>query len=143
MFAFLKFLFYLFLISIFFCFFKNNTKRFMPLKEFVSFSYICKMLNLYIQKNKRGTHTLGQRESLDRISFLFALLKLKCYHGQLFSTELENRLLSRFDNASQKRELAVMAECAKILSQVFLHFLCFVNLSVNLISFYLNNMFQN
>ncbi|GKD47789.1 exocyst complex component SEC10, partial [Tanacetum coccineum] len=30
---------------------------------------------------------------------------------------LENRLLSRFDNASQKRELAVMAECAKILSQ--------------------------
>jgi len=32
--------------------------------------------------------------------------------------ELENRLLSRFDAASQKRELTTMAECAKILSQV-------------------------
>jgi hypothetical protein len=32
--------------------------------------------------------------------------------------ELENRLLSRFDAASQKRELSTMAECAKILSQV-------------------------
>ncbi len=32
--------------------------------------------------------------------------------------ELENRLLSRFDVASQKRELSTMAECAKILSQV-------------------------
>lgn len=36
---------------------------------------------------------------------------------QEYCNELENRLLSRFDNASQKRELAVMAECAKILSQ--------------------------
>lgn len=34
------------------------------------------------------------------------------------SAELENRLLSRFDAASQKRELTTMAECAKILSQV-------------------------
>ena len=32
--------------------------------------------------------------------------------------ELENRLLSRFDAASQRRELSTMAECAKILSQV-------------------------
>ena len=32
--------------------------------------------------------------------------------------ELENRLLARFDSASQKRELAKMAECAKILAQV-------------------------
>jgi hypothetical protein len=32
--------------------------------------------------------------------------------------ELENRLLSRFDTASQRRELSTMAECAKILSQV-------------------------
>ncbi|PWA49597.1 exocyst complex component sec10 [Artemisia annua] len=36
---------------------------------------------------------------------------------QEYCNELENRLLSRFDNASQKRELAIMAECAKILSQ--------------------------
>ncbi|KAJ6710406.1 EXOCYST COMPLEX COMPONENT SEC10-LIKE PROTEIN-RELATED [Salix koriyanagi] len=33
------------------------------------------------------------------------------------SHELENRLLARFDAASQKRELSTMAECAKILSQ--------------------------
>ena len=35
-----------------------------------------------------------------------------------FFVELENRLLSRFDAASQRRELSTMAECAKILSQV-------------------------
>ncbi|KAJ6686509.1 SEC10 [Salix purpurea] len=35
----------------------------------------------------------------------------------LLVTELENRLLARFDAASQKRELSTMAECAKILSQ--------------------------
>lgn len=33
-------------------------------------------------------------------------------------TELENRLLVRFDTASQKWDLPTMAECAKILSQV-------------------------
>ena len=32
--------------------------------------------------------------------------------------ELENRLLSRFDAASQRRDLSSMSECAKILSQV-------------------------
>jgi hypothetical protein len=37
---------------------------------------------------------------------------------QDYCNELENRLLSRFDVASQKRELSTMAECAKILSQV-------------------------
>ncbi|KAJ4843879.1 Exocyst complex component S10b [Turnera subulata] len=36
---------------------------------------------------------------------------------QDYCNELENRLLSRFDAASQRRELATMAECAKILSQ--------------------------
>ncbi|XP_045787840.1 exocyst complex component SEC10b-like [Trifolium pratense] len=36
---------------------------------------------------------------------------------QDYCNELENRLLSRFDAASQKRELTTMAECAKILSQ--------------------------
>jgi hypothetical protein len=36
---------------------------------------------------------------------------------QEYCNELENRLLSRFDAASQKRELTTMAECAKILSQ--------------------------
>lgn len=36
---------------------------------------------------------------------------------QEYCNELENRLLSRFDTASQKRELSTMAECAKILSQ--------------------------
>ncbi|OIW04553.1 hypothetical protein TanjilG_13935 [Lupinus angustifolius] len=36
---------------------------------------------------------------------------------QDYCNELENRLLSRFDAASQKRELTGMAECAKILSQ--------------------------
>ena len=35
-------------------------------------------------------------------------------------TELENRLLARFDAASQKRELSTMAECANFLSQVIL-----------------------
>ncbi|KAL6560758.1 Exocyst complex component 5 [Orobanche gracilis] len=36
---------------------------------------------------------------------------------QEYCNELENRLLARFDSASQKRELSTMAECAKILSQ--------------------------
>ncbi|XP_054802441.1 exocyst complex component SEC10b [Prosopis cineraria] len=36
---------------------------------------------------------------------------------QDYCNELENRLLARFDAASQKRELSTMAECAKILSQ--------------------------
>ncbi|RVW47047.1 Exocyst complex component SEC10a [Vitis vinifera] len=37
---------------------------------------------------------------------------------QDYCNELENRLLSRFDAASQRRELSTMSECAKILSQV-------------------------
>ncbi|KAL9396956.1 hypothetical protein Peur_011209 [Populus x canadensis] len=36
---------------------------------------------------------------------------------QDYCNELENRLLARFDAASQKRELSTMAECAKFLSQ--------------------------
>ena len=36
----------------------------------------------------------------------------------IICVELENRLLARFDAASQRRELSTMAECAKILSQV-------------------------
>ncbi|CAD6267934.1 unnamed protein product [Miscanthus lutarioriparius] len=36
---------------------------------------------------------------------------------QEYCNELENRLLARFDSASQRRELSTMAECAKILSQ--------------------------
>lgn len=36
---------------------------------------------------------------------------------QDYCNELENRLLTRFDAASQRRELSTMAECAKILSQ--------------------------
>lgn len=36
---------------------------------------------------------------------------------QEYCNELENRLLQKFDAASQRRELSTMAECAKILSQ--------------------------
>ncbi|KAL2513461.1 Exocyst complex component SEC10 [Forsythia ovata] len=36
---------------------------------------------------------------------------------QEYCNELENRLLAKFDAASQRRELSTMAECAKILSQ--------------------------
>ncbi|XP_073007870.1 exocyst complex component 5-like [Typha latifolia] len=36
---------------------------------------------------------------------------------QDYCNELENRLLARFDAASQRRELSTMAECAKILAQ--------------------------
>ncbi|XP_048142045.1 exocyst complex component SEC10b-like isoform X2 [Rhodamnia argentea] len=36
---------------------------------------------------------------------------------QDYCNELENRLLARFDAASQRRELSTMGECAKILSQ--------------------------
>ncbi|XP_052170300.1 exocyst complex component SEC10b [Diospyros lotus] len=36
---------------------------------------------------------------------------------QEYCNELENRLLARFDTASQRRELSTMSECAKILSQ--------------------------
>nr|CAD1824490.1 unnamed protein product [Ananas comosus var. bracteatus] len=38
-------------------------------------------------------------------------------HGVPTAVELENRLLARFDAASQRRELSTMAECAKILAQ--------------------------
>jgi hypothetical protein len=50
---------------------------------------------------------------------------------QDYCNELENRLLSRFDVASQKRELSTMAECAKILSQVvdIMFLSCFLILS--------------
>lgn len=43
-----------------------------------------------------------------------------------FLSELENRLLLRFDAASQRRELSTMAECAKILSQVSEQHECFL-----------------
>ncbi|KAH7513069.1 hypothetical protein FEM48_Zijuj12G0157400 [Ziziphus jujuba var. spinosa] len=43
--------------------------------------------------------------------FFFLMFASFCF------AELENRLLARFDAASQKRELSTMAECAKILSQ--------------------------
>ncbi|KAK8686652.1 hypothetical protein V6N13_125675 [Hibiscus sabdariffa] len=36
---------------------------------------------------------------------------------QEYCNELENRLLAKFDAASQRRELSTMSECAKILSQ--------------------------
>ncbi|KAK4437993.1 Exocyst complex component SEC10b [Sesamum alatum] len=36
---------------------------------------------------------------------------------QEYCNELENRLLTKFDTASQRKELSTMAECAKILSQ--------------------------
>ncbi|KAL0384326.1 UNVERIFIED_CONTAM: Exocyst complex component SEC10b [Sesamum radiatum] len=36
---------------------------------------------------------------------------------QEYCNELENRLLAKFDSASQRKELSTMAECAKILSQ--------------------------
>jgi hypothetical protein len=39
-------------------------------------------------------------------------------------TDLENRLLARFDTASQKQDLNIMAECSKILSQVRQCVLC-------------------
>lgn len=54
-------------------------------------------------------------------SFRIHLVSLFQFDYLLFINghpELENRLLARFDAASQKRELSTMAECAKILSQV-------------------------
>lgn len=54
-------------------------------------------------------------------SFCIHLVSLFQFDYLLFingHSELENRLLARFDAASQKRELSTMAECAKILSQV-------------------------
>lgn len=51
--------------------------------------------------------------------FVYRPLDFLTYSCLLF-LELENRLLQRFDAASQRRELSAMAECAKILSQVIL-----------------------
>ncbi|GLT71107.1 hypothetical protein SLA2020_431480 [Shorea laevis] len=45
-------------------------------------------------------------------------LEVAVVNLQDYCNELENRLLARFDAASQRRELPSMAECAKILSQV-------------------------
>ncbi|XP_008807526.1 exocyst complex component 5 [Phoenix dactylifera] len=44
-------------------------------------------------------------------------LEVAAANLQDYCNELENRLLARFDTASQRRELSIMAECAKILSQ--------------------------
>lgn len=46
---------------------------------------------------------------------MFNFVFLTCEYNVV---ELENRLLSRFDTASQRNELSTMSECAKILSQV-------------------------
>ncbi|KAF9594498.1 hypothetical protein IFM89_031616 [Coptis chinensis] len=48
---------------------------------------------------------------------LMPLLNVTVVSFGLLYLELENRLLARFDAASQRRELSTMAECAKILSQ--------------------------
>lgn len=58
--------------------------------------------------------------------------------------ELENRLLGKFDAASQKRELSTMAECAKILSQVFSFVFVWMIVSVTMIipHIYLFRMFM-
>lgn len=52
------------------------------------------------------------------MEFAFLLKDIFKFSSYLVTVELENRLLSRFDFASQKRELSTMRECAKILSQV-------------------------
>ncbi|CAM6124454.1 unnamed protein product [Calypogeia fissa] len=44
-------------------------------------------------------------------------LEVAVMNLQDYCNELENRLLAKFDAASQRRELSTMAECAKILSQ--------------------------
>ncbi|KAM7476461.1 hypothetical protein LguiB_023704 [Lonicera macranthoides] len=44
-------------------------------------------------------------------------LEIAVANLQEYCNELENRLLSRFDAASQRRELSTMSECAKILSK--------------------------
>lgn len=53
--------------------------------------------------------------------------------------ELENRLLSRFDAASQRRELSTMSECAKILSQVIFCIILFCLVECNHAKFFDNN----
>ncbi|WRX17268.1 Exocyst complex component Sec10-like - like 1 [Theobroma cacao] len=45
------------------------------------------------------------------------VLEVAVANLQEYCNELENRLLARFDAASQRRELSTMSECAKILSQ--------------------------
>lgn len=59
------------------------------------------------------------------IEFFSSMLRVhaNCNPWFCHSLELENRLLSRFDAASQKRDLSTMGECAKILSQVSFFFL--------------------
>lgn len=64
-----------------------------------------------------GCDTSGVSKGKEHTVAAWNLLKLKLNILPAV-TELENRLLVRFDFASQKWDLPTMAECAKILSQV-------------------------
>ncbi|CAK9177607.1 unnamed protein product [Ilex paraguariensis] len=74
-----------------------------------------------------GTAHKGLQQCIETarvVAYLFHVLEatftaLEDLNKQAFLTELEveNRLLTRFDAASQRRELSTMAECPKILSQ--------------------------
>lgn len=54
------------------------------------------------------------------VFFFTIVMKFLSFNLFVLALELENRLLARFDAASQKKDLVTMAECAKILSQVLL-----------------------
>lgn len=61
--------------------------------------------------------TGGQVSTVKGTSHASRGLEVAVANLQDYCNELENRLLARFDAASQRRELSTMAECAKILSQ--------------------------
>lgn len=65
---------------------------------------------------------------MDNFGYILIKIVVSAFPAWL---ELENRLLARFDAASQRRELSTMAECAKILSQVsYLNFVFIINTKV-------------
>ncbi|XP_074574142.1 exocyst complex component 5-like [Curcuma longa] len=63
-----------------------------------------------------GTHAINMPSAVGAANASRGL-EVAVANLQDYCNELENRLLSRFDAASQRRELSTMAECAKILSQ--------------------------
>ncbi|CAH9086696.1 unnamed protein product [Cuscuta epithymum] len=71
---------------------------------------IAQKLRSFAEEDVGGHGTTGNAMASRGLEVAVANLQEYC-------NELENRLLTRFDGASQRRELNTMAECAKILSK--------------------------
>lgn len=78
-------------------------------------AYVAQKLRSYAEEDV-GRHGVNMPSAVGAANASKGL-EVAVANLQDYCNELENRLLARFDAASQRRELSTMAECAKILSQ--------------------------